>query len=248
MDRSILWRARTYFAVVLTTALLMFWTPRVYPQAADPEAAIKQVVVWNGARGARSRIGTAFHVGGGLFYTNAHIARAKVPDGFNEWYLASTNSGETPETWLGPLTVSCVHAQWQGARDTSERAWPNDVATFKAPSIPADLPALSLDTRNPQPGRRATVRGFAAASRTWPPTMYTARGRVDEVALEIQAFSVAIESGFAMSGSSGSPVFGEDGRVQGVLFGALNPEGRAASELVVAVLAKSMLDGCPQSR
>jgi hypothetical protein len=140
-----------------------------------------------------------------------------------------------------------VHRLWQGARDNSDRAWPNDIATLRLANAP-DLPVLTFDPRHPQPGRRATVQGFPAASRTWPPTMYTARGRIDEVAPEIQAFSVAIESGFAMSGSSGSPVLGEDGRVQGVVFGGLNPQGRAATELVVAVLAQDALFGCPQPR
>jgi V8-like Glu-specific endopeptidase len=218
--------------------------PSAYPQAADTDAAIRQVVVWNPERGARARLGTAFHLGGGIFYTAAHVARAKVPEGFTQLYLAAPTSGETPESWLGPLTVSCVHPHWRGARDDSTRAYPYDVAQLRLQTAP-ELPSLSLDIRNPQEGRAAIVKGFPAASRGWPPPMYTARGRIDEVDGGIQAFSVAIQSGFALGGSSGSPVLGDDGRVLGMVFGALNIANRSATELVIASFAKTITDGCP---
>jgi len=91
---------------VLILVILGMMTTGVSSQPAGEDQAIMQVVVAN-AEGFYRR-GTAFHVGNGIFYTNVHVVRDQVPEGFTEWYLAGTNATRSQDTWLGPFSVTCV--------------------------------------------------------------------------------------------------------------------------------------------
>jgi hypothetical protein len=72
---------RVLLAVFLV--LPIAWVPRALAQASDE--AVREAVVLNPDKPSFYRIGTAFHVGSGAFYTNAHVVRAKVPDGYTQW-------------------------------------------------------------------------------------------------------------------------------------------------------------------
>lgn len=207
---------------------------------ADPDAAVMEVVAANRAKDRFIRIGTAFHVGEGNFYTNAHVAKAEVPEGFTEWYLAGTNATRGIESWLGPVESRCVHPMW--VHDPNHVTF-HDVAMFKVGNAGQLPPALSMADRLPLTGQRVRIVGFPAASRGWPPKLYAASGRVGIVSMPDEAFLIEIESGFALAGSSGSPVLTEDGKVIGIIFGG-DSEGRTAGSRMLAATTQAMQSAC----
>ncbi len=230
---------RVLLAVLLV--LTIDWAPLALAQASDE--AVREALVLNHDKPSFYRIGTAFHVGGGAFYTNAHVVRAKVPDGYTQWYLASASSTRSRDTWLGPATIACVHPRW---RDSGEmnRSEPFDVATLKV-NLKSDLPpALTLTTRTPLAGDQVTIKGFASASLGWPPKLYTATGRVSHLWQSEQAFSIDIESGFALEGSSGSPVLDGEGHVVGIVYARSGQRDRSAATQLFAVTVAGMNE-CP---
>ncbi len=207
---------------------------------ADPDAAVMEVVAYNRARERFLRIGTAFHVGEGNFYTNAHVAKAEIPEGFTEWYLAGTNATRGAESWLGPIGSRCVHPLW--VHDPNHATF-YDVAMFKVESARQLPPALLMADRLPLTGQRVRIVGFPAASRGWPPKLYAASGKVSLVSIPDEAFLIEIESGFALAGSSGSPVLTEDGKVIGILFGG-DSVGRTADSRALAATTQAMQSAC----
>jgi S1-C subfamily serine protease len=225
---------------VLLALALWAATTSVAAQPADEDRAIMQVVV-AGAEGFYRR-GTAFHTGNGVFYTNAHVVRGRVPEGFTEWYLAGTSATRSRGTWLGPFSVTCVHPLYRGRPDASQ-AFPFDVARLEVGGAEG-LPALRLSSGIPTVGMRVRTKGFPAASRAWPPILYAAQGRIVEIDQTDQVFQVDIESGFALAGSSGSPVIGPDNTVVGILY-ASTREGRASADVTFAVSAQAARSGCP---
>ena len=228
---------------VLLAMLLMLplaCVPLALAQASDE--AVREAIVLNPDTLSFYRIGTAFHVGGGVFYTNAHVVRAKVPKGYSQWYLAGASSTKSRDTWLGPATVACVHPRWRAHE--SDQAEPFDVATMKVDSR-SDLPlGLTLTNRTPLKGAQVTIKGVASASLGWPPKLYTATGRVSDLWQSDQAFSIEIESGFALEGSSGSPVLDSEGQVAGIVYARSGERDRSAATLVNAVTVAGM-NGCP---
>lgn len=232
-------------AIPLLVALLVAGAaPGVRSQPADLDLAIMHVVVINRGAGRFFRRGTAFHVGGGVFYTNAHVVRGKIPEGYTEWRLTTPTSSLVPDTWLGPATISCIHPLWKDPGDTSV-AGPYDVAQLKVEGASALPPALALASALPVPGTRVRMKGFPSASRGWPPILYTSAGRVDEISMADQTFYIKIESGFALGGSSGSPALADDNRVMGIVFGGSGAEQRTAGSEGAAVTVPGILSGCP---
>ena len=202
------------------------------------------VIVWNPGEARFYRRGTAFHVGDGIFYTNAHVVKKSVPEGYTDWYLASTTATRYRSSWVGPISVTCVHRLW---RDTSDpaRSHPYDVAQLRAPVVPS-FPALPFNDRPPMVGQRVTIKGFPSASRAWPPILYTATGRISEVRWQDQTFRIEIESGFALEGSSGSPVLADDGRVVGIAYARAGERDRSAARVNFAVFTSAAVEGCPR--
>ncbi len=185
---------------------------------APPNGAVLQALVLNRDTSSFFRRGTAFHLGNGLFYTNAHVVKSPlIPEGFKEWYLAGTAATRTSDSWL-PVTVDCIHPAWRPGADAT-LAVPYDLARLKVSGTPALPPALSVSARTASPGMRVRVVGFPAASRGWPPVMYSAKGRVAELSVD-QNMLIEMESGFVLEGSSGSPVLAEDNAVVGILYGS----------------------------
>ncbi len=234
-------RAITFFFTVLLAAVL--WMTPVFSQGVEQDQAIMHVVVVNPTQTVFYRRGTAFHVGDGVFYTNAHVVKTPVPEGYTEWYLASTSATRSTESWVGPVSITCVHPLWRGANEGT-RAFPYDIARLKAPAVPTS--ALLLHDRPPQVGQPVTIRGFPLASRAWPPIMYTATGRVADIRGQEHTFRIRIESGFSLGGSSGSPVLTSDGQVLGVAFAGVGVENRTTSELASAIFASAAVEGCPR--
>ena len=142
---------------------------------------------------------------------------------------------------LGSLSDADDAVQEPGYR---ARSYPYDVAQIKVSPILAEalsLPALSFHDQLSRVGQQVTIKGFPSASRAWPPIMYTATGRVAEIRRQDHNFRIEIASGFALGGSSGSPVFAEDGRVTGIIY-AGNREG----SIMTAAIAGTALEGCPR--
>jgi len=209
-------------------------------QPAGEDQAVMMVLVAN-AEGFHRR-GTAFHVGNGVFYTNVHVVRDQVPEGFTEWYLAGTNATRSRDSWLGPFTVTCMHPMFRG-RPESTRAFPYDVARLKVAGA-ENVPSMRLSLGFPSAGVRVRTKGFPGASRAWPPILYAATGRIAEVDVTDQIFQVDIESGFALGGSSGSPVIGPDNTVLGIHF-ASTTQGRTSADTTFAVTVQAVRSGCP---
>src|SRR5438128_6147639 len=100
--------------------------------------------------------GTAFHVGGGIFYTNAHVARERT--GYGPLTLAR---GTSPRVTLATATVVCLN---DPAIDPSGDARPHDVAKITLRNL-TPLP-LALQTTRSAPAQhsRVTVIGYPGAS------------------------------------------------------------------------------------
>jgi V8-like Glu-specific endopeptidase len=212
----------------------------VSSQAASEDQAIMEIVVSSGQEFIRR--GTAFHVGNGVFYTNVHVVKDRMPDGFTDWYLVGPTATRSTDTWLGPFSITCVHPLYRGRPETSE-AFPYDVARLLVPGA-ENLPFVKLSTGFPNTGMRVRTRGFPAASRAWPPVLYTALGRIAKVDTGNQTFQVDVESGFALGGSSGSPVIAPDNTVLGIHYASYRVD-RTAADVTFAISVQAVRSGCP---
>lgn len=151
--------------------------------------------------------GTAFHVGSGVFYTNAHVAIEHT--GFGALTIAR---GVSFEDKLGTASIVCLNNRAL----TSMGANPYDIARIrlqKPPSLRLDVPALTTTVAPLRPGLKITVIGYPGQA--WTPVVSAAE--IDEV--EGDTFSLRIISGRAGPGSSGSPVLNDRNQVIGILFG-----------------------------
>lgn len=230
---------------LLAFFLILAVGPGAYSQSANAqwEKAVMAVLAVNPSEGKFLKRATAFHVGEGMFYTNAHVVKGPLPAAYTEMYLASTTATRTRESWLGPAAVMCVHAWWRGV-DGSQRAYPFDVAQLHVTSHSPLPPAISFSTTQPVLGMHLSIVGFAAASRAWPPKLYTATGRVSEVDLTAQTFTIQIESGFALEGSSGSPVLTDAHEVIGIVYARHGERDRSAADHIVAITTQGIQSGC----
>ncbi len=185
------------------------------------------------------RRGTAVHVGGGVFYTSAHVVQ--VEEDYREFYLATTTAQRRREAWT-PAQVACVHPRWRGVGPW-DRTSPYDIATLRATGH-VGAPALPVDVSVPQPMQPVTIVGFPAASFGWPPKQYVSPGVVDQVWLSDHVFSVVVREGFVLEGSSGSGVL-RNGRVVGIVYARAGERDRSAAPAVFAVTMLAAVQGCP---
>jgi V8-like Glu-specific endopeptidase len=209
---------------------------------APPTGAVLQVLVLNREANSFFRMGTAFHLGNGLFYTSAHVVKSPlIPEGFKEWYLAGTTATRTSDSWL-PVTIDCIHPSWHPGSDPSVAA-PYDVARLKVTGTPALPAALVFSPRAASAGMRVSVVGFPAASRAWPPVLYSATGRIADLSAQ-QSMLIQLEAGFVLEGSSGSPVLADGSTVVGVLYGEVTGPNLPGPHHV-AVTAQVLKTMCP---
>ncbi len=186
-----------------------------------PDTAVEAVMaVVAGNQTGGNHVATAFHVGSGRFYTNAHVIRNAEAKGLTQFFVASTTSRPTPADFLR-VKVECIHGSWQDPH-THEKSYPFDVAQLQASPAAILPPALALSAWAAVEGQHVRIIGFPIVSQAWPsnwpPKQHTAMGRVEVIYASYRAFSISVESGTVLGGSSGSPVLNEAGEVVGILF------------------------------
>ena len=234
---------------VATAALLCVLLLYVLPAASQPAVppdlteGIRELVAINRTNRQFMRIGTAFHTGDGVFHTSAHVAKAKLPDGYTEFYLASRTATLSISSWAGPATVACVHKAWRPQQVEEGQTAPYDVATVKIEK-PEGIPTLRFSATRPQLGQLVRMAGFAAASRAWPPVLYVSSGRITSIDYTRQSTTIDIDAGFALEGSSGSPVLDAQDGVVGIVFGRQGERGSGAAARVFAVYVDAIKTVC----
>ncbi len=149
--------------------------------------------------------GTAFHVGDGVFYTNAHVATARTDYG-----PLTLARGTSPRLTLGTAAVICLNAR---AIDPSGEGRPYDIAKIKLNDIRPLPPAMTTTRQAPVRHARVTVIGYPGTA--WMPVVAT--GTVAEV-LPFSIFAYTVDSGRVAPGSSGSPVLNYRNEVAGIEF------------------------------
>jgi S1-C subfamily serine protease len=205
----------------------------------SPAAAVVLVAWSRPTDHAFYRVGSAFHVGNGRFYTAAHVARPSPP--YPSEFRHINLLGTSWEHQYGPAAVACVDTRWHDA-GTGEGISPFDVALLRLVSSP-NLPALDFSDRPPAEGMLVKIVGFPEASRSRPPRQYVASGRIDRVTAE--DFRIRILEGIALNGSSGSPVLTETGKVLGMIYAGHSTKPKATDEYEWAVGLNVITTACP---
>lgn len=208
---------RTLLILVLAVSIAAAGHPA--PLLAAPPPSIRGAVVLVARRNpqtdARIPIGTAFHVGDGVFRTAAHVATATLPRryegrGFDELGLYQADEFGNPARWLGRVEVSCVDPRWQGRGESL--VFPHDSAVLKlvGPSPPE---FLRTSDHRPIAGQVISVWGFPEGS-----VLFEGRSTVGSVSDQWVRFQDALGTPI-VGGHSGSPAIDATGAVIGILVG-----------------------------
>ena len=189
---------------LLVFTLLMCLLPAL-PASGQPAVLDAVWVAYRCRENNRCLKGTAFHVGDGVFYTNALVAR-------NEQGYGPLMVGRgTPRQELGRAAVVCINAR----ASLNHFATPYDIAKVRVDTPRAKrLPALRMYRWGPRAGLPIRVIGYPEDR--WTPVV--AEGTIAEQ-LEDQVFAFEVQNGLVTRGSSGSPVLTTSGEVVGMVYG-----------------------------
>ena len=206
--------------VILLLAVTITTASHPAPLEAAPPSSILHSVVLVGRRNPQTgeyvAIGTAFHVGGGLFRTAAHVATATLPRryegrGFDETGLYQADEFGNPARWLGHVEVACVDARWQGRGEPT--VFPHDSAVLKLIDGTSPTEFLHASVRRPAPGEAISVWGFPEGS-----VLFEARSTIGFVSDVWIRFQDALGKPI-VGGHSGLPAIDATGGVVGILVG-----------------------------
>ncbi len=203
-------------------------------------------------------VGTGFHVGGGYVLTNRHIAgQPWAVDQRAQFFIASTGAIPRLEKLLAffPGHHQPIALQFRTASESDDVA----VCTLKA--IPSNIPVLPLDQQSwaVEIGRQVVMMGYP----TGPNRMLALLPEIEAIAVENEyggsLFTLLDQLGkrklinplttqghitdlyrnrivfdaATSEGSSGTPMFGESGRVIGITFAVFVDNG--ASNFAVPI-------------
>lgn len=161
---------------------------------------------------------TAFHVGRGRFFTNAHVVgllRRGTQQGCGLWFVMQARETRLPDYPIALVRVACVDPRYKETPD--ETVAPFDIAVLEVEELGVGErlpPALAFDARMPRSGEPVRVIGFPTSTE---PVRFDIRGLVGEVSRTV--FLIDNRTTGAIPGVSGSPVLEAAGGVIGVVFG-----------------------------
>lgn len=184
-------------------------------------------------------IGSAFHAGRGLYYTNAHVVLGgqqmqREEPKYTQWILIGSDDFGSPRVNLGTMEVRCVDKRHQP--DPYGDPQPYDIATVRLTNPQGPLPMpLPLSQGRVVVGDRVRALGFPEIA-----VLFEMRGTVVEVGP--QRIVVERERGPVLGGSSGSPLFNTRDEVIGVV-----QAGNAGGVRTQSVPIRTALEGCPLS-
>jgi hypothetical protein len=222
--------------------------PSTVVQNIPPETARAVVQVLYDASSRRlstQRFGTAFHVGAGVFYTNAHVANPHAVSGMSlpkEYDRMSLYDPANHEG--GPAEIVCVDSRWRSGsvKDASDF----DVAMVRAPKLDY-LPALHFTVRPVEPRsspkyprERVLVIGYPdrgdwgmvvdMVQPAWYYKFFGWIGVVNEQVMSIERRPL-LPWGLQTPGSSGAAVLNESGEVIGIA----HADGQGTTGPILAV-------------
>jgi hypothetical protein len=204
----------------LSIAFLVALVPG-YAAAQPADDVVRSAIVAVAAVTPEGRVcaaATAFHVGGGRFFTNAHVVgllRRGTREGCRLWFVMQARETRLPDYPIALVRVACVDPRYKETPDATVA--PFDVAVLEVQELGVGErlpPALVFDPRMPRPGEAVRVVGFPASTE---PVRFDIRGLVGDVSRTV--FLVDNRTPGAIPGVSGSPVLDGTGRVIGIVFG-----------------------------
>jgi S1-C subfamily serine protease len=226
--------------VWLLAVLLLLVRPAGGAVSEDLRRAIVVIGLLNPEEHKYFKLATAFYVGNGLFYTNAHVILAKdriqKDDGpkYDQWILIGADQFGNPADVLGTAEVQCVDRRYMP--DPFGDPQPFDTAAVRFTGSEGRLPSptpISADLTGV--GKRVRAIGFPQGAVLTEMLGTVTDVNPDRILLSRDRGTVALP------GSSGSPLLNTRDEVVGILQAA------NVGDLVVrAVPIQVALGGCPR--